>query len=176
MALLREKKDQIVDELGRTITESKMTVIAEYQGTPVKALQTLRREARDSGTTVKVIKNRLVIKALQANPDFKDVDTKFINGMLLYVFNNDDEVAGAQTIAKFAKTQPTLKIIGAITNTGEFISEADANAISVLPTKEQLRGQLVGVLSAPLTGFVGVMTGNIRSIFNVLNARADSIS
>lgn len=176
MALLREKKNQIVDEVSQSITSSKMTVIAEYKGTPVKALQTLRREARDNGTSIKVIKNRLVIKALQSNPEFKDIDTKFINGMLLYVFNDNDEVAGAQAIAKFAKTQPTLKIIGAITNSGEFINEQDANAIALLPTKEQLRGQLVGVLAAPLTGFVGVMSGNIRSIFNVLNARADSIS
>ena len=176
MALLREKKNQIVDEISKSITESKMTVVAEYQGTPVKALQSLRKEARESNTTVKVIKNRLVIKALQANPDFKQIDTKFINGMLLYVFNDEDEIAGAQTIAKFARTQPTLKIIGAITNTGEFIGQEDANAIALLPTKEQLRGQLVGMLSAPLTGFVGVLSGNIRSIFNVLNARADNIS
>src|ERR1700677_2459282 len=105
MALLRDKKHQIVDELASSITESKMTVIAEYQGTPVKALQALRREARDSNTTIKVIKNRLVIKALQSNPNFKDIDTKFINGMLLYVFNKDDEVAGAQALARFAKTQ-----------------------------------------------------------------------
>ncbi len=175
MALLREKKNQIVDEISQSIVDSKMTVIAEYEGTPVKALQSLRREARDSGTTIKVIKNRLVIKALQSNPDFKAIDTKFINGMLLYVFNKDDEVAGAQAIARFAKAQPTLKIIGAITNNGEFVSEQDANAIALLPTKEQLRGQLVGVLAAPLTGFVGVMSANLRSVFNVLNARADSI-
>jgi large subunit ribosomal protein L10 len=153
-----------------------MTVVAEYQGTPVKALQNLRKEARATNTTVRVIKNRLVIKALQSNPAFKDIDTKFMNGMLLYVFNSDDEVAGAQTIAKFAKTQPTLKIVGAITNSGEFINETDANAIALLPTKEQLRGQLVGVIGAPLTGFVGVLSGNLRSMFNVLNARADSIS
>jgi ribosomal protein L10 len=69
-----------------------------------------------------------------------------------------------------------LKIIGAFTNTGEFISQEDANAIALLPTKDQLRGQLVGVLAAPLTGFVGVLSGNLRSVFNVLNARADSIS
>lgn len=176
MALLREKKTQIIDEISRSITESKMTVVAEYQGTSVKALQDFRRQARDSNTTVKVIKNRLVIKALQNNPDFKGIDTNFINGMLLYVFNEQDEAAGAQAIARFSKTQPTLKIIGAITNTGELISEQDANAIALLPSKEQLRGQLVGVLAAPLTGFVGVISGNIRSIFTVLNARADSIS
>jgi large subunit ribosomal protein L10 len=176
MALLRVKKNEIVDELSDFIVSSKMTVIAKYEGTPVKALQKLRKDARNSNTTIKVIKNRLVIKALQNNPKFKDIDTDFLNGMLLYVFNNDDEVAGAQAIAKFAKTQPTLEIIGAISNNGEFINKVDANTIAALPTKEQLRGQLVGTLAAPLTGFVGVLSGNIRSLFNVLNARADNIS
>jgi large subunit ribosomal protein L10 len=176
MALLRAKKDQIVDDLSRSIIESKMTVIAEYKGTPVKALQQLRRDAKESKTTVKVIKNRLVIKAMQSNPEFKDINTGFINGMLLYVFNSEDEVAGAQTLAKFAKTQPTLQIVGAITNSGEFINKENANAIALLPSKNQLRGQLVGTIAAPLTGFVGVLSGNIRSLFNVLNARADNIS
>ena len=176
MALQRDKKNQIVEELNSLITQSKMTVVAEYQGTPVKALQKLRKEAKESNTSITVIKNRLFIKALQANPAFKDIDTGFINGMLLYAFNNEDEAAGAQAIAKFAKTQPTLKIIGAVTDRGEFINQIDANVIALLPTKEQLRGQLVGTLAAPLTGFVGVLSGNIRSIFNVLNARAEIIS
>ena len=176
MALHRSKKNVIVDEVSRSIIDSKLTVIAEYQGTPVKALQKLRKEAKDSNSSVKVIKNRLVVKALKNNEIFKNIDTKFINGMLLYVFNNDDEVAGAQAVAKFAKLQPSLKIIGAISNKGEFINQEDANVIALLPTKDQLRGQLVGTLSAPLTGFVGVVSGNIRSIFNVLSARADSIS
>jgi len=176
MALVREKKNQIVDELNSSIVNSKMTVVAEYKGTPVKALQQLRRDARDTNTTIKVIKNRLVVKALQNNPVFKDIDTSLLNGMLLYVFNDEDEVTGAQTIAKFAKTQPTLQIIGAITNSGELISKADANAIAALPSKDQLRGMLVGTIAAPLTGFVGVLSGNIRSLFNVLNARADNIS
>ena len=176
MALVRDKKNEIVDQLSESIVKSKMTVVAQYKGTPVKALQQLRRDARDTNTTIKVIKNRLVIKALQNNPEFKDIDTQFLNGMLLYVFNQDDEVAGAQTLAKFAKTQPTLEIIGAFTNTGEFVNAADANAIAALPTKDQLRGQLVGTLAAPLTGFIGVLSGNLRSMFNVLNARAENIS
>lgn len=176
MALHRDKKNQIFNEVSATITESKMTVVAEYKGTPVKAMQQFRRDARDSNTTAKVIKNRLFIKALQANPSFKDIDTGFLNGMLLYVFNNEDELAGAQAIARFAKTQPTLEIIGAFTNKGEFISREDANAMALLPPRDQLRGQLVGILAAPLSSFVGVLSGNIRSLFNVLNARADNIS
>lgn len=176
MALKKDKKNLIVSEVSQSMAESKLTVVAEYKGTPVKAMQALRQLAKDNNSVIKVVKNRLVIKAFKNSEAFKDTDTGILNGMLLYAFSPDDETAGAQTIAKFAKTQPTLKIVGAYTNTGEFITGEDANAISLLPSKDQLRGQLVGTISAPLSGFVSVLSANIRGVLNVLNARADQLS
>src|SRR5882672_8904081 len=103
MALTKDQKDEVVAEVSDLLQSSKMTVVAKYQGTTVKALQTLRREARSNGTKVKVVKNRLVIKAVQANATLKDADTAALQGMLLYAFNADDEVAPAQILSKFAK-------------------------------------------------------------------------
>ncbi len=92
-----------------------MTVIAKYEGTPVKALQQLRRDAREGGTKVKVVKNRLVIQAIKATDSVKDVDTGALQGMLLYAFNSEDEVAPAQSLQSFAKKNPSLEFVGAIT-------------------------------------------------------------
>src|SRR3954453_21462884 len=114
MALTKVKKDEIVAEVAQLLSDSKMTVIAAYKGTPVKAMQTLRRQGKDNGTVMKVVKNRLVIKALRDNEKYKDVDTTNLNGMLLYAFNDQDEVAPAQVIANFAKTQPNMEFVGAI--------------------------------------------------------------
>ena len=113
MALTKAKKQEVVQEVADLLSGSKMTVIAKYQGTGVKALQTLRRDARANGTKVKVIKNRLVIQALKASDSFKDVDTGILQGMLLYAFNGDDEVAPAQSLHNFAKQNPTLEFVGA---------------------------------------------------------------
>lgn len=176
MALKKDKKHSIVDEVSQSLTNSKLTVVAEYKGTPVKAMQELRQMAKEKNSIVKVVKNRLVIQAFKDKEDFKDTDTSVLNGMLLYAFSPDDETAGAQTIAQFSKKQPTLKIVGAYTDKGEFINAEDANAIALLPSRDQLRGMLVGTIAAPLSGFVGVLSGNLRGVLNALNARAEQIS
>lgn len=175
MALSKDKKHELVGELTDLFGSSKMTVVAQYQGLTVKAIQQLRRDARDNGTKVKVVKNRLVIKALQGNDAFKGTDTSALTGMLAYAFNSDDEVAPAQVLNAFAKTNPALQFVGAITADGQFLSADDVKALASLPTKDQLRGQLVGTIAAPLSGFVNVMAGNVRGVLNVLNARADAI-
>lgn len=175
MALTKAKKHEVVAEVGQLLADSKMTVVAAYQGTTVKALQTLRRDARSGGTQVRVVKNRLVIKAIEATDGFQQADTSALTGQLLYAFNAEDEVAPAQALAAFGKTNPSLQFVGAFTTDGTFIGADDVKAVAALPGKEQLRGMLVGTLAAPLSGFVNVMAGNVRGVLNVLNARAEAL-
>jgi large subunit ribosomal protein L10 len=176
MALTKDKKQEVVKEVTDLLNASKLTVVAKYEGTGVKALQQLRRDARQSGTKVKVVKNRLVMQALKATDDLKDVDTGALEGMLLYAFNSEDEVAPAQNLNTFAKTNPTLEFVGGITPDGQFIAIDDVKALANLPGKDQLRGMLVGTIAAPLSGFVNVLSGNVRGVLSVLNARAEAIS
>lgn len=176
MALTKQEKNEVVKQVSGLLASSKMTVVAQYTGTTVKAIQKLRHDARVNGTKVQVVKNRLIIKALQSNDKFKDIDTSLINGQLLYAFNAEDEVAPAQALHAFAKQNPTIEFVGAFTPEGTFISSNDVKALAELPSKEQLRGQLVGTIAAPLTGFIGVMSGNLRGVINVLNNRAESLS
>ena len=175
MALSKDKKNSVVAEVAELLAESKMTVVAQYTGTTVKAMQTLRRDARANGTKVKVVKNRLAIQAVKQVDKLKDVDTSALNGMLVYAFNAEDEVAPAQALATFARLNPTIQFVGAITADGNFIGADDVKALASLPSKEQLRGQLVGTIAAPLTGFVGVMSANLRSVLYALNARAEQL-
>jgi large subunit ribosomal protein L10 len=175
MALTKDKKHEVVKEVSELLATSKMTVIAKYEGTPVKAMQALRRSGRDNGTTLRVVKNRLVRQALTGSSELKDVDTTALKGMLLYAFNADDEAAPAQTIAMFAKGQPTLEFVGAITSEGSFMAAEDVKILASLPSKNQLRSMLVGTLNAPLSGFVSVLSGNVRGVLNVLNARAEAL-
>lgn len=175
MALTKEKKQAIVDEAASLLGDAKMTVIAAYPGTSVKAMQELRRSARVSGTNVKIFKNRLVKLALNKSAVLKDVDTSVLRGQLLYAFNADDEVAPAQALANFAKSSPTLEFIGGITESGVLLSSEDVKALASLPTKEQLRAQLAGTLAAPLSGFAQVLSGNLRGVLGVLSARAEAL-
>jgi len=176
MPITKDQKQQQVADLADLLSTSKLTVFASYNGTGVKQMQALRKSAKETDTSVKVVKNRLVKVALKGNDVYKDVDTSSLNGQLLYAFNSEDEVAGAQTLHNFAKENPTLNILGAIDAEGNLLSEEEAKHLATLPSKDQLRGQLVGVIAVPLSGFVSVMAGNIRSLNNVLKARSEAIS
>lgn len=173
MALTKDGKDQVVAQVSELLAQSKLTVVAQYQGTSVKQMQELRRSAKQTGTVVKVVKNRLVRQAVLATDSLKEADTSALTGQLLYAFNADDEVAPAQALANFAKANPTIEFVGAITADGQFMAATDVKSLAALPSKDQLRAQLVGTLGAPLSGFVNVLSGNLRGFLNVLSAKAE---
>lgn len=172
MALTKDKKKEVISQISQLLDESKMTVIAGYQGTPVKALQRLRRDGKTEGTTVKVVKNRLVIQALKASDKFKDIDSSNFNGMLLYAFNPTDEAAPAKTLADFAKTQPTIEFIGAINDEGKLISGEDVKALASLPSKDELIASVLSTLSSPVDGVMNGLSGNLHGLLDGLAAKA----
>jgi large subunit ribosomal protein L10 len=172
MALSKTQKDDVVAEVSDLLSSSKMTVVAKYQGTTVKALQQLRRDARANGTKVKVVKNRLVIKAVQANDTLKNVEVSDLQGMLLYAFNADDEVAPAQILSKFAKANPTIEFVGAITGEGKFIGSDDVKALANLPSKNELIAQVVATLLSPVNDVTNALSGNLHALLDGVEAKA----
>ncbi len=172
MALTKDKKNEVVAEVSQLLADSKMTVIAAYQGTPVKAMQALRRTGRDNGTILKVAKNRLVIKAIQGTDNVKGVDTSALNGMLLYAFNSDDEVAPAQVLANFAKTQPTLEFVGAISSDGKFLSAEEVKGLATLPSKNELIAQVLATLMSPLNDVMSGLGSNLHALLDGVEAKA----
>jgi large subunit ribosomal protein L10 len=175
MALSKDKKAEVVAHVSDLLGSSKLTVFVKYAGTPVKAMQELRTQAQDSGTSISVVKNRLMKQALQNDSRFKDIDTNILSGQLMYAFNSQDEVAPAQVLAKFAKTEPQIEFVGALSSDGQLISAEELSVLAALPSKEQLRAQLAGTIAAPLSGFMNVLSGNIRGVLNVLSARAEQL-
>lgn len=172
MALTKDKKNEVVAGIADLLNASKMTVVTKYEGTTVKAMQALRREVRENGTTAKVVKNRLVIKAIQQNDKLKDVDTSALNGMLLYAFNSEDEVAPAQAIANFAKANPTLEFVCAISADGKFLSAEEVKALATLPGKDQLIAQVLATLTSPLNDSVNALSGNLHALLDGVAEKA----
>jgi large subunit ribosomal protein L10 len=174
MALSKDQKQAVIQEVAELLKESKMTVVAKYEGTTVKAIQTLRREAKQNGTKVKVVKNRLMVKALQGNDSLKGVDTSALEGMLLYAFNGEDEVAAAQVLNKFAKANPTLEFVGAISGEGEFVDAAQVKALAGLPGKNELIAGLINILNSPVRNVTGSLSGNLHGMLQGLEAKASN--
>jgi len=174
MAISIDKKKDIVSELQALLSDSKVTIMVKYSGTPVKSMQALRKQAGQDGTQIKIVKNRLFKRALLASDTFKNIDVELLKGQLLYAFNSDDEAAPAKNIADCAKTEPQLEFICGLTQDGQILSVSDIKALASLPGKDQLRAQLLGTLSAPTSQFVNVMAANLRGFINVLNAHSES--
>ncbi len=175
MAISRDKKETLVAELAELFAGAKGTVGATYAGLSVADMQALRAIAREQNVTIKVVKNRLVRVALSQSSKFKAADTSLLEGQLVYAFSSEDEVAPAQILAKFAKDHPAMELIAGFDGEGQALDTATVKALADLPTKEQLQGQLVSVLAAPLTQFLGVANGAQRGFAQVLSQRAEAL-
>lgn len=172
MALTKDKKKQVIDEVSKFLDESKLTVIAKYEGTPVKAMQELRRNGKENQTSLKVIKNRLVIKAIKDSKKFKDINVDDLTGMLLYAFNPADEVAPAKVIADYAKKQKTLEFVGAISEDGKLMSADEVKALASLPSKNELLAGILNTLNSPMNNAMSSLSGGLGGILSGLEAKA----
>ena len=158
MALSRDKKNQLVAELGEALKNAKMTAFAEYKGLTVADLQELRKNAREAGVSIKVVKNRLVRVAMQEVENLKESDTSALKGQLVYAISTEDEIAAAQVLGKFAKNHPDLKLVGAFADNGDVMGTETVTTLSELPSKDQLIGQIVETLLSPVHAITGGLT------------------
>jgi len=172
MALTRDKKNEIVKELTELFASSKMTVIAKYEGTTVAAMQELRRNAEDNGTTIKVVKNRLVKKALEQSESHKDSNTSDMTGMLMYAFNAEDEVAPAQVLHNLAKTEKQIEFVGAFDSGGNYLSSEEVKALAILPSRDEMISSVILTLKSPVSGVMSGLSGNIHGLLDAVAAQA----
>ena len=172
MALTKQKKQEIVKQVSELLEQSKLTVVAKYDGTSVKQIQELRKQARDSQTVVRVIKNRLVIQALGSSELYKDADRSQLNSQLLYAFNSSDEVAPAKALADFAKKNPSIRFVGAYTAEGLFVGADEVKALAALPSKSQLLASLINTLNSPVRGVMSGLNSNLHGLLQGLEAKA----
>lgn len=174
MAITRDKKNALVAEISELLADAKMTVFAQYQGLTVADVQELRAKAREAGVTIKVVKNRLVRVATEANDTYKDVDTSSLNGQLLYAFSSEDEVAPAQVLNEFAKTHPELQFAGAFSGEGNTLSADEVKALAGLPSKNQLIAEVVAQLLSPVHDVTNALSGNLHALLDGVEAKATS--
>lgn len=172
MALTKKKKNEVVSEVAELLKSSKMTIVAAYPGTTVKAIQQLRRDARGNGTTVRVVKNRLVTKAIEQTDSLKDVDVSGLKGQLLYAFNSEDEVAPAQVLNAFAKTNPSIVFVGAISAEGKFLTADEVKTLATFPSKNEMIAQVVATLGSPLNDVMSGLSGNLHGLLDGVKAKA----
>jgi large subunit ribosomal protein L10 len=93
---------------------------------------------------------------------------------LLYAFNADDEVAPAQSLNAFAKKNPQIEFVGAISAEGKFLSSEEVKALASLPGKNELIAQVIATLSSPVNDVMNGLSGNLHALLDGIEAKASN--
>ena len=169
MAKSKTQKHDDLKELTEKLKEAKAVVFTDYRGTTVKDMDKFRKASRAEKIFSKVYKISLVKKALEKN-GIESPALDYKTPVILSV-STEDETTPARIIKSLSKELKTIGMLAGIVD-GKFLSKAEISSLADLPSKDQLRGQLVGTINAPVSGFVNVLAGNLRGLINVLNAVA----
>jgi len=166
MPKTRQQKEEIVVKLQEKLTKSKALVFADYKGLTMKQLSEIRSKLREQNAEFSITKNSLLDLALK-DSRFKIQDSRS-EGPIATLFAYDDEISPIKTLVKafkdFAKGTVKAGFLGT-----EVLDEAKIIQLSTLPTKDELRGKIVGVLVAPLQGILSVLQGNLRNLVYALS-------
>ena len=150
MALNREEKAAVIEEVSAQVAQAGSIVLAEYRGLTVEKITQLRKQARESGVYLRVLKNTLVRRAVKDTPYEKLADQMV--GPLMYGISADP-VAPAKLIASFAKANEQLVLKGgAMPNV--VMDVAGVQALVTMPSREELLAKLLGTMQAPVATFV----------------------
>jgi large subunit ribosomal protein L10 len=149
LSLNRNEKAAVVTDVAAQVARSQTLALAEYRGLTVDHLNKLRREARDKGVYLHVLKNSLARRAVAGTPF--EVAAEAMVGPLIYGFS-EDPVAAAKVLADFAKTNDKL-IVKAGAFGGKALNAEGVKALASIPTREVLLTQLAGLLQSPIARF-----------------------
>jgi large subunit ribosomal protein L10 len=165
----RAEKKECVASLADVFKSTSVVVVAHYSGLTVAQMQNLRKQMRAAGATVQVAKNRLVKIALEGS------EVASISGLLrgpTLIAYSDDPVAAPKAAVAFAKDHDKLVILGGAM--GSTALNVDAvRSLATLPSLDELRGKLIGLIQAPATKLAQLTTAPAAKLARVFAAYAD---
>ena len=153
MSLNRNEKQTVVTDVAAQAARSQTLALAEYRGLTVAHLDVLRKQARDKGVYLHVLKNTLARRAVAGTPF--EVASESMVGPLIYGFS-EDAVAAAKVIADFAKGNDKL-VVKAGAYAGKALNADGVKALASIPSKEVLLSQLLGLMQSPISRIARVL-------------------
>ena len=164
----RGAKEALVTQLHQSLAAASLVVVTQQKGLTVAETTKLRRQMREAGASFKVAKNRLARLALKGTA-FESLSEQ-LKGPTGLAYSTDP-VAAARVAVKYAKDNDKLSILGGAMS-GQVFDAAGVDALSKLPSLDELRGKIVGLLQAPATKVAGVLVAPAGQLARVFNAYA----
>ena len=146
--MTRQEKSEIINFLSVEFKNSLAVVVCDYKGLTHKELEVLRKDARENGTKVQVVKNTLVAQAVKS-ADLGDID---LSGTNIYLWS-DDQISACKVADKFASANKEKFTIKSGIIEGKIADAARVNAFAKLPSREELLGMLASVWMGPVRNF-----------------------
>ena len=166
----RSEKKDFVEKMKEEFLNSSSVIVAQYSGLTVDESESLRKEMRANGAKYKVTKNRLTKLAI-AETQFKDISDLF-HGPTAIAYSTDP-VAPAKVAVNFEKKFESFKIIGGGYN-GEKIDKEKIDFLSKLPSLDELRGQIIGLLLAPAQKIASITSEPGSQIARLLSSKSSN--
>ncbi len=157
-AKILEQKKQMIADLAEKMKNAKSGVLVDYCGITVEKDTVLRAELRKAGVDYTVIKNTYIKKAA----DIAGISgfEPHLEGMTAFAISNDDPIAPAKVLCKFAEENDSFKVKVGFMD-GEIMEAAEVEALSKIPSKEVLIGKILGSIQGPLYGLAYVLQAKI---------------
>lgn len=163
----RQEKVAEVQRLQDAFSKSAVAILTGYRGLTVSAVTDLRRKLKEKSSSLKVVKNRLAKIAIKGTP--YEILSDQLVGPVALVTSDTDPVSPAKVLTDFAKDNEKLQLkVGVLQ--GNLLKIKDIEALSKMPSREELIAKLMGSMQAPMQNLVSVLSQIPRQIVNVLEA------
>ncbi|MBP6786457.1 MAG: 50S ribosomal protein L10 [Candidatus Promineofilum sp.] len=169
MAINKEKKDELVEKYRELLQNSSAIFLTQYSGMTVKDMETLRQKIAEAQGRINVTKNTLLRVAMEENEIVPPLE--LLNGQVATSFALGEVPTLAKVLVDSAKGNDKFKIVGGMLG-GRLLSPAEVESLASLPPLDQLRAQILGLISAPAQGIVSAVTNGVRQVVNVVDAYA----
>lgn len=165
--ITREAKEKMLKEITDELKQAELVVITDYRGLNVQSINKLRGELRKEDCRYKITKNTMNRLACR-EAGVEELEGYF-EGPVAIAYSSADPVAAARVFKEFIKENSALEIKGGILS-GQLLDPEAIKALGDIPSREVLLAKVVGGFQAPITGLVGVLHGNMRSLVCAFDA------
>jgi large subunit ribosomal protein L10 len=168
----RTEKEEVIGELHAKMAKARAAIVAEPRGLDVETVTALRKKLRDAKIEYRVVKNTLAARAAKGTP-VEAVADKFV-GPTAIVMSYDDVVAPAKLLVEFMKDRENFAIRTAVVE-GKVIDAKGVLALAKMPGLNELRAQLLGMITQPATKLARVIGTPAQQLARVLGARKEQL-
>jgi large subunit ribosomal protein L10 len=164
----KDAKKTYIEEMKKNFSSNEAIMIAQYQGLNVTELDLLRKELREKGILFKITKNRITKLAIKDSP-VKDLEKYYIGPTATAM--SSDAITTAKILTKFAKSHDKLKIVAGFMD-GKVLDDKEVAIIATLPSLEEARAKIVGILATPAQKLVSILLAPGSKIANLARAKS----